>query len=76
MAEILKKLVVDCLTNTAQELELTDAEIVEINNAATASKIRLETAHAEANSRAAQRRAILEHLKITEEEARILLGGN
>ena len=31
---------------------------------------------AEATSRAAQRRAILEHLKITEEEARILLGGN
>jgi len=28
------------------------------------------------NSRAAQRRAILDHLKITEEEARILLGGN
>ncbi len=34
------------------------------------------TAQAEATSRAAQRRAILEHLKITEEEARILLGGN
>jgi hypothetical protein len=31
---------------------------------------------AEVNSKAAQRRAILEHLKITEEEARILLGGN
>jgi hypothetical protein len=26
--------------------------------------------------KAAQRRAILDHLKITEEEARILLGGN
>jgi hypothetical protein len=34
------------------------------------------TAQAEATSKAAQRRAILEHLKITEEEARILLGGN
>ena len=76
MTEILKKLVVDCSTNTAQELELTNAEIVEINNAATASKIRLETAQAEATTKAAQRRAILEHLKITEEEARILLGGN
>ena len=31
---------------------------------------------AEATAKAAQRRAILEHLKITEEEARILLGGN
>ena len=34
------------------------------------------TLQAEATARAAQRRAILEHLKITEEEARILLGGN
>ena len=34
------------------------------------------TAQAEATAKAAQRRAILEHLKITEEEARILLGGN
>jgi hypothetical protein len=31
---------------------------------------------AEATAKAVQRRAILEHLKITEEEARILLGGN
>jgi len=30
----------------------------------------------DAQAKAAQRRAILEHLKITEEEARILLGGN
>ena len=34
------------------------------------------TEQAEATAKAAQRRAILEHLKITEEEARILLGGN
>jgi len=34
------------------------------------------TARAQTESKAAQRRAILEHLKITEEEARILLGGN
>jgi hypothetical protein len=34
------------------------------------------SAQAEATAKAAQRRAILDHLKITEEEARILLGGN
>jgi len=34
------------------------------------------TKQAAATAKAAQRRAILEHLKITEEEARILLGGN
>ena len=33
-------------------------------------------AQATANAKATQRRAILEHLGITEEEARILLGGN
>lgn len=36
----------------------------------------LATRQAEATAKAAQRRAILDHLKITEEEARILLGGN
>ena len=34
------------------------------------------TRQAEATAKATQRRAILEHLGITEEEARILLGGN
>ena len=34
------------------------------------------TRQAETTAKAAQRRAILEHLGITEEEARILLGGN
>jgi len=37
---------------------------------------KVEAAQAEATAKAAQRRAILDHLKITEEEARILLGGN
>jgi hypothetical protein len=41
-----------------------------------AAEAELVTRQAEANAKAAQRRAILEHLKITEEEARILLGGN
>ena len=41
-----------------------------------AREVEFAQQQAEATSRAAQRRAILEHLKITEEEARILLGGN
>jgi hypothetical protein len=41
-----------------------------------AREVEAVTAQAEATAKAAQRRAILEHLKITEEEARILLGGN
>ncbi len=41
-----------------------------------AAKLWETTQLTEAETKAAQRRAILEHLKITEEEARILLGGN
>jgi hypothetical protein len=50
---------------TAQELAAREAYEAEVAQR-----------QAEVTSRAAQRRAILEHLKITEEEARILLGGN
>jgi type IV secretory pathway VirB9-like protein len=59
-------------TNEIIEREMTDAEfaVYEADQAAQA------TAQAAIESKAAQRRAILEHLKITEEEARILLGGN
>ena len=59
-------------TNEIIEREMTDAEFAayEADQAAQA------TAQAAIESKAAQRRAILEHLKITEEEARILLGGN
>ena len=52
--------------------EMNDAEFAayEANQAAQAEAQAAEAA------KAAQRRAILEHLGITEEEARILLGGN
>ena len=52
----------------AEGVDLTEDELeLAINN---------HIAINEATAKAAQRRAILEHLKITEEEARILLGGN
>jgi len=38
--------------------------------------IGIDTAQAEATAKAAQRQAILDRLGLTEEEARILLGGN
>jgi hypothetical protein len=62
----------DMETDTTIEREMTDIEFAqyEIDQAEAA------TAQAEATAKATQRRAILEHLKITEEEARILLGGN
>ena len=59
-------------TNEIIDREMNDQEFAqyEANQAARA------IAKAEAQAKAAQRRAILEHLGITEEEARILLGGN
>ena len=59
-------------TDEVIDREMNDAEFAayEANQAAQA------TEQAEATAKAAQRRAILDHLKITEEEARILLGGN
>jgi len=59
-------------TDEVIDREMNDQEFAayEADQAAEAAK------QAEATAKAAQRRAILEHLKITEEEARILLGGN
>ena len=57
---------------TIVEREETAQEVAERE----AFETKLATQQAQANSKAAQRRAILEHLGITEEEARILLGGN
>jgi signal-transduction protein with cAMP-binding, CBS, and nucleotidyltransferase domain len=62
----------DLSTNEVIDREMNDQEFAayEADQAAQATK------QAEATAKAAQRRAILDHLKITEEEARILLGGN
>ena len=51
-------------------------EIKEYEDERIKNKALNDALEAEANAKAAQRRAILEHLGITEEEARILLGGN
>ena len=73
MAESLTKLVVNCETNESQVIKLTAAEITEINKTAAASKIRLETEAAEAQSKATAKAALLEKLGITSEEAALLL---
>lgn len=59
-------------TNEVIEREMNDAEFAqyEADQAIQAAE------QAEAESKAAQRRALLTRLGITEEEARILLGGN
>ena len=63
---------VNCTTGEEIVREATVEEIAEIE----ARQIASAEAQVAANAKAAQRRAILEHLGITEEEARILLGGN
>jgi hypothetical protein len=59
-------------TNEVIDREMTDQEFAayEADQAAQAA------AQAEATAKTAQRRALLNRLGITEEEARILLGGN
>jgi hypothetical protein len=64
--------IVDVTTGEEIVRDATAEEIAQIEADQTAQA----EAQAAANAKAAQRRAILEHLGITEEEARILLGGN
>lgn len=59
-------------TNEVIDREMNDQEFA----AYEADQAVQAEAEATATAKAAQRRAILEHLGITEEEARILLGGN
>ena len=62
----------DLETNEIIDREMNDQEFAQYQ-ADQATRVAQQ---AEATAKAAQRRAILDHLKITEEEARILLGGN
>jgi hypothetical protein len=70
------KLIVNCETGETIERELNAEEIAQqaADEAYIAEKQALLIAEAEA--KAAQRQVILNRLGITEEEARILLGGN
>jgi len=62
----------DLSTNEVIDREMNDAEFAEweLNQVARA------TAQAEAEAKAATRQALLTRLGITEDEAKILLGGN
>ncbi len=62
----------DLATNEVIDREMNDAEytVYQADQAAQAAR------QAEAEAKAAQRQTLLNRLGITEEEARILLGGN
>jgi len=62
----------DLSTNEVIDREMNDVEFAQYE----LEKANAAAAQAEAEARAAQRQALLNRLGITEEEARILLGGN
>jgi hypothetical protein len=66
----------DIATGEVKEIALTATEIKAIEKLHTDKIKNLETVESEAKAKAAQRQALLNRLGITEEEARILLGGN
>ncbi len=62
----------NCETQEEIVRDATDAEITQMAK----DKAQADAKQAEAEAKAAQRAALLSRLGITEEEARILLGGN
>ena len=68
----MSKLIINCTTGETIERELNTEELAQqaVDEAAQTAR------QAEADAKAAQRQALLNRLGITEEEARILLGGN
>lgn len=68
----MKQLIKDALTGEEIITDFTPEELAQKE----IDKIEAQARQAEAEARAAQRQALLSRLGITEEEARILLGGN
>lgn len=67
------KVVVNCETGVQEVIELTDAEIAELEAAAAQAEQDRLAAEAEATQKAAARQALLDKLGITQEEAALLL---
>jgi hypothetical protein len=63
-------------TGEIKQIELSAAEVKQLEKQYAEAKANDDKAKAEAEAKAAQRQVILSRLGITEEEARILLGGN
>ena len=63
-------------TGEIKQIQLSSEEIAELEIQHAAAKASAAAAQAEVEAKAAQRQALLNRLGITEEEARILLGGN
>jgi len=68
------KIVVDCSTGIASEVELTAEEIARLEADAAKAEADRKAADEEAALKAAQKAELLERLGITEDEAKLLLG--
>jgi len=68
------KIVVDCSTGIASEVELTAEEIAQLEADAAKAEADRKAADEEAALKAAQKAELLERLGITEDEAKLLLG--
>lgn len=67
------KIVVDCSTGITEEIELTDAEVAQMEADAAAYARAKVIADAEAAVKAAEKAAILQRLGLTEEELKTVL---
>jgi hypothetical protein len=72
----MSKLIVNCETGETVERELNAEELAQQATEEAAVQAAEAARQAEVATKAAQRQAVLNRLGITEEEARILLGGN
>lgn len=63
---------INCETGEEIVRDMTPEELADANE----RKAKVEAEQAEAQAKAAQRQALLDKLGITEDEARLLLGGN
>jgi hypothetical protein len=67
------KIVVDCTTGITEEIELTDAEVAQMETDAAAYAQAKAAKEAEAAVKAEQKVAILERLGLTEDELKVVL---
>ena len=67
------KIVIDCSTGIEEIIELTDAEVLEIEEEAAKAEAERKAAEDQAQANATAKAALLDRLGITEDEAKLLL---
>ena len=67
------KIVIDCSTGIEEIIELTDAEVLEMEEEAAKAEAERKAAEDQAQANATAKAALLDRLGITEDEAKLLL---